>query len=103
MNGAGPWVAAARAQADDGIHRTAVDTGGFRFGHVLDIHDVNFLPGGAKYGDLPGFIALGGSANIFVAGEESRTEKAGAVTTSVRGKGTTDKSAVDWLLELPPN
>jgi dienelactone hydrolase len=28
----------------------------FRFGMVKDVRDANFLPGGAKYGDLPGLI-----------------------------------------------
>ena len=39
--------------------RAAIDTGGFRFAKLRSIGDVNFLPGGAKYGDLPGMLALG--------------------------------------------
>jgi dienelactone hydrolase len=31
-------------------------TGGFRFAQLTDVHDPRFLPGGAKYGDLPGLI-----------------------------------------------
>jgi dienelactone hydrolase len=31
-------------------------TAGFRFAQLKDVHDVKFLPGGAKYGDLPGLI-----------------------------------------------
>ncbi len=31
-------------------------TGGFRFAGIKDVHDPRFLPGGAKYGDLPGLI-----------------------------------------------
>jgi dienelactone hydrolase len=72
LGGAGPWVAAARAQAGDAVTRAVVDTGGFRFGKVLDIRDVNFLPGGAKYGDLPGLLALGAPGRLFLAGEGSQ-------------------------------
>jgi hypothetical protein len=32
---------------------------------VQDVRDVNFLPGGAKYGDLPGLIALAGSTPVI--------------------------------------
>ncbi len=31
-------------------------TAGFRFAQLNDVHDPRFLPGGAKYGDLPGLI-----------------------------------------------
>ena len=31
-------------------------TAGFRFAQLKDVHDAKFLPGGAKYGDLPGLI-----------------------------------------------
>ncbi|MBI5774250.1 MAG: acetylxylan esterase [Verrucomicrobia bacterium] len=68
---AGPWVAAARAQARSAIDRAVVDTGGFRFGKVNDLQDVNFLPGGAKYGDLPGMIALHAPGKLWLAGEDA--------------------------------
>jgi len=54
---AAPIAAMAAAMCGDTIETVAIDTGGFRFGKVLDIHDPNFLPGGAKYGDLPGVFA----------------------------------------------
>jgi hypothetical protein len=69
LDGAGPWVAAARAQCGDAIDQAVIDTGGFRFGQVLDLHDPNFLPGGAKYGDLPALLALGAPARTWVGGE----------------------------------
>ena len=59
FGGTGPIVAAARALAGDAIDRAAVDTGGFRFAKLLDYRDPRFLPGGAKYLDLPGMLALG--------------------------------------------
>jgi len=36
---------------------------------VLDLHDPNFLPGGAKYGDLPALVALAAPARTWVGGE----------------------------------
>ncbi len=72
LNGAGPLVAAARAQAGDLVDRAAIDTGGFRFGNVLDLADASFLPGGAKYGDLPGMLALNAPGKLWLAGETGR-------------------------------
>lgn len=69
LAGAGHWAAAARAQAREAIACLAADTGGFRFGKILDIHHVDFLPGGAKYGDLPGLLALGAPGKTWLAGE----------------------------------
>jgi hypothetical protein len=68
---AGPIVAAARALAGEAIDRAAVDTGGFRFGKLLDYRDPQFLPGGAKYLDLPGLLALGAPNALWLAGEAS--------------------------------
>jgi hypothetical protein len=70
----GPIVAAARAVAGDAIDRAMVDTGGFRFGKLLDFRDPQFLPGGAKYLDLPGFLALGAPHPLWLAGEGSRPD-----------------------------
>jgi dienelactone hydrolase len=65
---AGPWVAAARAQAGEAVARAAIDTGGFRFGaNVSGIRDLQFLPGGAKYGDLPGILALSAPGTLWLA------------------------------------
>lgn len=69
LSGAGHWVAAARAQASEEVDRAVIDTRGFRFGKILDIRHVDFLPGGAKYGDLPGIIALSAPGKLLLAGE----------------------------------
>ena len=73
LAGAGPWVAAARAQCGGAIDQAVIDTAGFRFGSLLDLHDANFLPGGAKYGDLPALLALGAPGRTWVAGETEQT------------------------------
>jgi len=69
LDGAGPWATAARAQSGAAIDQAVIDTGGFRFGKVLDLHDPNFVPGGAKYGDIPALLALGAPGQAWVGGE----------------------------------
>ena len=61
LDEAAPVAAAAAAMCGDAIDAVAIDTGGFRFGKVLDIHDPNFAPGGAKYADRPGALRAGGT------------------------------------------
>ena len=48
LNGAGPWASAALAACRNAVAKAAIDTGGFRFADVKDIHSPDFLPGGAK-------------------------------------------------------
>lgn len=69
VEGAGPWLAAARALSGGAIDTAYIDARGFRFGDVLDLHSPDFLPGGAKYGDLPGLLALSAPHALWVAGE----------------------------------
>ena len=110
LEGAGPWVAAARTQCRDAIKKAAIDTGGFRFGSVLDMQAVNFLPGGAKYGDLPGMLALGAPGKLWVAGEndaslalvrkiyrQAHADK--ALTCFPKDTGATATEAVEYLLK----
>lgn len=101
LAGAGHWAAAATAQARDLVTAAAIDTQGFRFGKVLDIHSPDFLPGGAKYGDIPGMIAIGASEKLWLAGESETgtiVYKSNGVAT--RPEPVTDKQddAVAWLL-----
>lgn len=65
----GPVALAARALAGKAVDRAAVDTHGFRFGSLLDYRDPMFLPGGAKYRDVPGLIELNGSLPLWLRGE----------------------------------
>jgi dienelactone hydrolase len=79
----GPIAVAARALAGEAIDRAAADTHGFRFGKVLDYRDPMFLPGGAKYLDLPGMISLNAPHPLWVKGEGKAPEG----------------SAAEWLLK----
>jgi hypothetical protein len=60
---------AARVVAGGAIDTLAVNTHGFRFGKLDNFRDPNFLPGGAKYDDLPGMLALGAPHTLWLAGE----------------------------------
>ncbi|MEY4324987.1 MAG: hypothetical protein RIS24_1158 [Verrucomicrobiota bacterium] len=61
LDATAPIAAAARAQSGKALDRVALHLGEFRFGRILDLHSPDFLPGGAKYGDVEGLITLGES------------------------------------------
>lgn len=106
---AGPQVAAARAVAGDAVNRTALDTNGFRFGKLLDYRDPQFLPGGAKYLDLPGLLALGAPQPLWLAGEPKplslvvdayqRAGKADQLSSYAGEPQRQESAASEWLLK----
>lgn len=108
-HGAGPIVAAAGGLAGDAIDRTAIDTRGFRFGQLLDYRDPMFLPGGAKYLDLPGLIALQAPRPLWLAGEGQEpamitaayqaSSKADGLVTFTGEAEKQQAAASQWLLE----
>lgn len=101
--GTGPIVAAARSLAGAAIDRAAVDSGGFRFAKLLDYRDPRFLPGGAKYLDLPGLIALNAPHALWLAGEGAKPEVFGAqfseLTPFTGESAQQEGSAIEWLLK----
>ncbi len=98
VSGAGPIALAARAQAGGLIRRCAVDTEGFRFAKITEVDDVNFLPGAAAYGDLPGLMALSAPGELWVAGEGKSPP--GAVMKAFAAGGKKDAfSAFDGKAE----
>ncbi len=110
LRAAGPIVAAARALAGGAVDRAAIDTQGFRFGSVTDLHDVRFLPGGAKYGDLPGMLSLSAPHKLWIAGEGDKLPdvvqaayRAAGAEKNVAPFGGKDAdmaaAAIGWLLE----
>jgi hypothetical protein len=106
---AGMWAALARAAAPSLVDRAAIDTGGFRFATVATIDDAEFLPGGAKYDDLPGLLSLGAPGPLWLAGEGAKAPSvlaasyaaAGApralAVSTARGAGV-QIEAIKWLL-----
>lgn len=102
---AGAVALAARALAGDAVSRAAADTRGFRFGALLDARDPRFLPGGAKYFDLPGFIALNAPHAVWLAGEQALPEPvAAAYGAAARPEvfagedAQKELAAAEWLL-----
>ncbi len=63
------WAALARAGAGGLADAAAFATDGFRFASVSAFDDPSFLPGGAKYGDLPAALTLAAPKPLFIAGE----------------------------------
>jgi dienelactone hydrolase len=106
---AGPIVAAARAIAGGAIDRAVVDTGGFRFARLLDYRAPQFLPGGAKYLDLPGMLALGAPHPLWLAGEGSEPALVSAAYHQTGGMkpltcftgeaAQTQAAAIEWLVK----
>ena len=102
---AGPLAAAARAQARSAVSHATIDTHGFRFMDVADLHDPQFLPGGAKYDDLPGMLAVAAPSPLWLAGEKKKSAaivkdayKATKGDIVWSGKKDRTRSAIDWLL-----
>ena len=82
MEGAGPWVAAARALAGDALDKVAIDTQGFRFTDLKSYRDPNFIPGAVKFGDVPGLLSLT-DGPLWLAGEDREP----------------DTGVVEWLMK----
>jgi hypothetical protein len=108
LEGAGPWAAAALGQCRGAVGRAAIDTGGFRFGDVHGLHAPEFLPGGARYFDLPGMLGVAAPTPLWLAGEHGVpqvVQNAYAATvpqalTSVPSSvENTAQQAVEWLLK----
>lgn len=108
VDDAGPIVAAARAVAGNAIDRAAIETAGFRFGGLVDYRHPQFLPGGAKYLDIPGILALSAPHPLLLSGETEtalvrdayRRSEASAAITLFEGKDSEfENAAAKWSLE----
>ena len=86
LDGTGPIAAVALAQCDGAVANAAIDTQGFRFASVGDYLDPSFLPGGAKYGDLPGILALAAPTKISLSGESAESAALAAGAYAAAGK-----------------
>jgi len=101
---AGPLVACARAQAGDAIDRAAIDASGLRFKKIRDFQSPRFLPGAAKYLDLPGILSLSAPDKLQISGVEM--DDLSLVRAAYKAAGASDAltiidpdaKAVNWLL-----
>jgi dienelactone hydrolase len=66
-------VIAAATQLDGIVDNLIVNTNGFRFQNVDNLRDPYFLPGGAKYGDIPGMLSACHKMNIWIEGESNES------------------------------
>jgi hypothetical protein len=110
LDGTAPIAAAALARCGGAVNRAAIDTRGFRFGKLTDYLDANFLPGGAKYGDLPGLLSLAAPAKLLIAGETSESAAVAKKVYAASGAGEAisfgsskpdeaRRAAVEWLIK----
>jgi hypothetical protein len=95
-----PIAAVAQMLSAGAADRVALNTHGFRFANVDDFRSPQFIPGGAKYGDLPGVLAASGEAKLWLAGEP-KTVLAERRDVS-RYEGEAEKAAeavAEWLVK----
>jgi pimeloyl-ACP methyl ester carboxylesterase len=99
----------AKALAGDAVAKTAADLNQFRFETIKDTADPMMLPGAAKYGGLPAFLALCAPGKVFVhnhrgtaSGRLPRAayEAAGAADNLTRAtEKVDDAKVVEWLVK----
>jgi hypothetical protein len=70
LDGFGPHAAAARLLCGADVSSTRHDAAAFRWMALGDWRHADFLPGAARYGDLPGLLAQPGSPVTAVEGAE---------------------------------
>ena len=83
LDDTGPIGLVALAVLPAKIDGAVIRTGGFRFSSVLDLQSPNFLPAGAKYGDLPLVIDLAQPQTAHL---------------RILGEGDADGDPIGWLL-----
>jgi hypothetical protein len=76
----------------------------------MDYLDASFLPGGAKYGDLPGLLSLAAPTRMWMAGET--TDSAAIAKAAYAASGNSDsisfasidsddaqRAAIEWIIK----
>ena len=82
----GAIAAAARSIAGEAIDLAMVETEGSRFADRPTQWDQHFIPGGAKYGDVGGFLALSAPRSLWVADSDQQLQKNLQTTWKTAGK-----------------
>jgi cephalosporin-C deacetylase-like acetyl esterase len=85
VEGAGAIAAAAASFAPSEISKLVTDTEGFRFGRLTNVWDINFVPGAARYGDLPGILSLCSGTSTTLIGEDAKALSGVAATFRAAG------------------
>ncbi len=108
LHGAGHWVAAARAQAEALVERAVINARGFRFAAITAFDDPDFVPGAAKYLDMPGLLALSAPGQLWLADEGAELSivrrayhascSPDQLTTVSDAVSDSEMAAVEWLL-----
>jgi dienelactone hydrolase len=105
LDNTGPIATVARAQSNGAIRRLAMGDADFRFGNLKEIFDVSFLPGGAKYGDIPGFLALAAPQQTRLINAASvpdltqKIYKSANASNALSTANATDVEVSGWLLQ----
>ena len=108
LGSVGPIAVAARAVAGTAIDQAAIQTNGFRFAGILDYRDVNFLPGGSKYLDIPGMLAVAPTNPLWLSGEGSepaivsnyyRTAANSKLRVVADGASGSESDVAEWLMK----
>ncbi|MBC8868417.1 MAG: acetylxylan esterase, partial [Planctomycetes bacterium] len=107
-DGGGRGRAAAGGVGREAGRRAWIDTAGFRFGDVSDIHSPDFLAGGARYHDLPGMLAVAAPGLLWLAGEGPEVPEVVAAAykasghaeslVTIGGQDEAGNAAVAWLI-----
>jgi dienelactone hydrolase len=92
LGDAGLPVVLVRSVLGNGVERVVADVAHFEFKQVLTIDDGRLLPGGAKYGDVRGFVAHGTAPLLAL-----RAERAGVTANERVTLGQADGVSA-WLL-----
>lgn len=86
LKGVGHVAAAVAALAGDRLDHVALDTDGFRLAGVKDVYHVDFMPGAARYNDLPGLLSLDGPSSMWLAGETDDIRKLWPAAVESKGR-----------------
>ena len=106
----GPIAAAARAQARDALTSAAIALGGFRFSKMTNYRSPNFLPGGAKYHDVEGMLAVAAPEKTLILTTEptktaitnatyAASDAANALEVKSHPHSEHAKAVSDWLIQ----
>lgn len=100
-----PTAALTAAQAGGALDAAAIATDGFRFAQLTDWRDPRFVPGGAKYGDVPGILALFAPQRLLLLGEQDapdlthKTYRSANAREALSWDTGNGGRVVKWLLE----